>query len=414
MNHVTTAIVGAGQAGLAISHALSEHGIDHLILEQGTVGHAWKTQRWDSLTTLTPNWANGLPGLPNVGDDPHGFMPVADLVEYLNVSAHRIAAPIRTQTEVLAVQPQSDGYLLKTSTGPISCRTLVVATGACAKAHVPALASHVPSAVVQTDPARYKRPGDLPEGETLVVGASASGVQIARELALSGRNVTIAVGNHMRLPRRYRGHDIEAWLEILGIMDERADEIDDLVRARRLPSPQLHGGSDPVDLNALQALGVTIVGRMVDVRNDKALFSGGLTGLVAGADLKMTRLLDQIDRWVQSERVEGLLPDADRPLPTGLPPSPPLERPLGKSGIKSVVWATGFRADLGWLGLPVFDARGRLKHQNGIIAMPGIYAIGLPILMRRRSHQISGVQGDAKELATHLRSFLDGHAVAAA
>ena len=414
MTTVTTAIVGAGQAGLAMSMALRARNVDHLLIERGTVGHAWKTQRWDSLTTLTPNWANGLPGAPYAGGDPDGFMHVSELIRNLDAAALRSDAPIRTRTEVRSVTRRYHGFVLGTSTGPVLCRTLVIATGACAQAHVPAIASEIPVRITQTTPARYKRPSDLPPGDVLVVGASASGVQIARELAASGRSVTLAVGTHMRLPRRYRGHDIEVWLDRLGFMDERAEDIDDLVRARRLPSPQLQGGSNPVDLNALQAIGVSIVGRLVDIRDGKALFSGGLSGLIAGADLKMARLLDQIDQWARVHGDEALLTDPDRPKPTSLPANPSLERDLEKDGFSSIVWATGFRPSFDWMTLPVFDPRDRLLHQGGVVAMPGIYAMGLPILRRRRSHLISGVQGDAEALAAHLRSHLDGRAMNAA
>ncbi|MEM1276384.1 MAG: NAD(P)-binding domain-containing protein [Pseudomonadota bacterium] len=410
----STVIVGAGQAGLAMSLALKDRDIDHILLERGTVGHAWKTQRWDSLRTLTPNWANGLPGAPYTGKDPNGYMPVAELVRNLTEAAARIDAPIQSETEVRSVTRVEDGFQIETSNGPMGCRTLVIATGACAKPRIPAVASALPHGIAQTTPDRYKRPGDLPEGEVLVVGASASGVQIARELARSGRSVILAVGSHMRLPRQYRGHDIESWLDLLGFMDERAEDIDDLQRARNLPSPQLQGGPDPIDLNALHALGVTIVGRLMDIREGKAVFSGGLSGLITGADLKMNRLLDDVDRWVLSNALDGLIPTPDRPERTELSASQPLDWALGQAGIRSVVWATGFRPSLEWLTLPVFDARQRLRHQNGVLNVPGVYAMGLPILRRRRSHQISGVEGDAKALAADLHRHLTGRAGIAA
>ncbi|MEM9045419.1 MAG: NAD(P)-binding domain-containing protein [Pseudomonadota bacterium] len=414
MKTVSTLIVGAGQAGLAMSLALKSRDIDHVLLERGSVGHAWRTQRWDSLTTLTPNWANGLPGAPYVGADPNGFMPVSELVRNLESAAAKIDAPVQRDTDVQSVTRRDDGFQVDTSNGPFRCRSLVVATGACAQAHLPAVAAALPHGVEQTTPARYKRPGDLPDGQVLVVGASASGVQIARELARAGRSVILSVGSHMRLPRRYRGHDIESWLDLLGFMDERADDIDDLLRARHLPSPQLQGGSDPVDLNALQSLGVTIVGRLVDIRGDRAVFSGGLSGLVTGADLKMTRLLDDVDRWVHSNGLERLIDGPDRPADTRLALHQPLDWALGQGGIRSVFWATGFRPSLQWLTLPAFDARLRLRHRNGVVTVPGIYAMGLPILRRRRSHQISGVEGDAKALSEHLHGFLNGRAGIAA
>lgn len=407
-------VVGAGQAGLAISRALSRRHVDHLVLERGSVANSWKTERWDSLTTLTPNWANGLPGAPYDGTDRDGYMHVSELIARLGTYADQISAPVQGQTNVLSVSRIDLGFRVETDRGPVVGKSLVIATGACTRAHVPGLSTAVPAGVVQTNPARYRRPSDLPDGRVLVVGASASGVQIARELARAGREVTIAVGSHMRLPRRYRGLDIEDWLDRLGLLDERADQIDDLVRARRLPSPQIQGGPDPVDLNALQQLGVRVTGRLVDLRDGSAIFSGGLSASVKGADLKMTRLLDQIDGFIVEHGLGSEVSDPERPDDTRLPEAPGLSIPLGPNDVRSIVWATGFRPALDWLSLPVFDRRGRLMHRSGTVALPGIYAMGLPILRKRRSHQISGVAEDAEVVSGQLRAFLDGRTVAAA
>ncbi|MEM6624960.1 MAG: NAD(P)-binding domain-containing protein [Pseudomonadota bacterium] len=414
MMQIDTAIVGAGQAGLAMSVALSTRGVEHVLLERGTVANSWKTERWDSLTTLTPNWANGLPGAPYAGADPDGFMHVSELVRNMDAYAGLIQAPVQHHTQVLSATPQDGGFLIRTSQRPLTCRALVIASGASSRPTIPGVASALPDGIAQTVPPLYKRPTDLPPGEVLVVGASASGVQIARELLLAGHPVTIAVGSHLRMPRRYRGQDIEWWLDALGFMDERAEEIDDLTRARRLPSPQLYGGPDPVDLNALQDMGARVVGRLMDVRGGKALFSGGLSGTVTGADLKMHRLLDDIDRWITDHGLDSTLSPPDRPAPTRLPPNPELSRGFGLGAIRSVVWATGFRPDLDWLSLPAFDPRGRLRHQGGVVSVPGVYAMGMPILRRRRSHQISGVGQDAEALAAHLHGHLSGRAIAAA
>ncbi|MGP1395149.1 MAG: NAD(P)-binding domain-containing protein [Inquilinaceae bacterium] len=411
---MTTIIIGAGQAGLAMSRELTRRGVDHLILDRGAVAQAWRKNRWDSLRLLTPNWANGLPGAPYLGPDPDGYMPVADLVERLDDYARVIDAPIQRDTEVLRVTGTGAGFQLETAQGPIGCRALVLATGACARPHVPGLCAAVPTSVFQMTPAAYKRPGDLPPGGVLVVGASASGVQLAREIHRSGRPVTLAVGWHTRLPRTYRGYDVERWLDALGLLDERFGEIDDLERARRTPSPQLIGGPEPVDLNALQDLGVEVVGRLMDIRDGAALFSGGLANACASADLKMHRLVDAIDDWVAKHGLENELPPPERPKPSRAPKAPALSRSLTDTGIRSIVWATGYRPDFSWLDMPVFDARGRLRHHGGLVSAPGLYAMGLTFMRRRRSHQISGVGDDARELSAHLHAHLDGRAVMAA
>lgn len=412
MRAVTAIIVGAGPAGLATSRALSDRGVDHLVLDRGVVGNAWRNHRWDSLRLLTPNWSNGLPGAPYRGSDPDGFMSVSKLLIQLETYAWRFGVPLQGQTAVLRASRTDCGYRVDTSQGPFHCEALVMAGGACARPSVPALSVAASSAIFQTTPAMYKRPNDLPEGGVLVVGASATGAQLARELQLSGRPVTLATGWHTRLPRSYRGRDVEWWLDAIGLMDERFDEVDDLERARRTPSPQLIGGAEAVDLNALQALGVEVVGRLSDVRDGQALFSGGLANASAAADLKMHRLLDAVDDWVVERCLDSALPPPDRPAATRLPSSPVLQRSLTDGGIRSILWATGYRPDFSWLDVPVFDARGRLRHQGGVVAAPGLYAMGLTFMRRRRSHQISGVGVDASELADHLLGHLDSRRAA--
>lgn len=414
MNAVSTVIIGAGQSGLAMSRELSRGGVDHIVLDRGAVANAWRRERWESLRLLTPNWANALPGDPYRGPGADDYMPVSELVARMDVYAGRIKAPVQGNTAVDRVTGTGEGFKVETSQGPIHCRTLVMATGACTRPSIPALSAAVPSGIFQTSPSAYKRPEDLPDGGVLVVGASASGVQLARELQASGRQVTLSVSWHVRLPRLYRDRDIESWLDLLGLLDERFDEVDDLDRVRRTPSPQIIGGPDPVDLNALQDMGVEMAGRLMDIRGGELLFSGGLANVCRSADLKMNRLLDAIDLWVADNGLTRGLPAASRPDPTHLPATPLLSRKLTDGSIRSIVWATGYRPDFSYLDLPVFDARGRLRHHGGVVDAPGLYAMGLTFMRRRRSHQISGVGDDAEDVAAHLRTYLDGRSGLAA
>jgi putative flavoprotein involved in K+ transport len=310
-------------------------------------------------------------------------------------------------TTVTAVRAGDSGYYVETTAGPWEARAVVIASGAFNRANVPAVAADLPAGVHQVTPLDYRRPADLGEGRVLVVGASATGVQIADELLRSGREVTVAVGEHVRLPRTYRGRDVMWWLDRTGRLDERWDEVDDLVRARHVPSPQLVGTASRIDLdlNALTARGAEIVGRLSAVRDGTAFFSGSLRNVCQLADLKQRRLLDGIDEWAEAHGLaEGAGP---RPKPTRVDDDPRLSVDLGAGGYETVVWATGFRADHSWLHLPVLDRKGEIRHDGGIVRdHPGLYRIGLGFLRRRKSSFIHGAEDDAVDLVDHLVAYL--------
>jgi putative flavoprotein involved in K+ transport len=242
----------------------------------------------------------------------------------------------------------------------------------------------------------------------LVVGASATGVQLADEIRRSGRDVTLAVGEHVRLPRTYRGRDVLWWMEESGVWNQRYDEMDDVVRARRLPSPQLVGTPErtTLDLNALAAAGVELVGRLATVRDGRALFSGGLRNQFALADLKMERLLDTFDDWARTQSTAVDAGPVERFEPTRMPASSRLSLDLGSGEIGSIVWATGFRPDYSWLHVPVVDQKGYLRHDGGVVEAPGLYALGLPVLRRRKSTFIHGAEDDARDIVAHLAAYL--------
>jgi putative flavoprotein involved in K+ transport len=381
-----------------------------VVLERGEVANSWRRERWDSLRLLTPNWQSRLPGLPYKGDDPDGYMTAAEVVELIGRFAVSARAPVRTETNVTSVRRVNDGYRVTTSQGEIQSRTVVIASGACNRPAVPALAAAVPANVEQVTPFGYRNPDQLSDAGVLVVGASATGVQIAAELRQSGRPVTMSVGEHVRLPRTYRGRDVLWWMDASGVWDQRHDEVDDLTRARRLPSPQLVGTAErtTLDLNVLTAMGVELVGRWASVRDGQALFSGGLRNVFSLADLKMHRLLDGFDEWARSEGLDSELGPPERLAPTEAPKSPRWQIDLGSGEIRTILWATGFRPDYQWLDVPVLDAKGHLRHEGGTVDSPGLYALGLPVLRRRKSTFIHGIEDDAREVIDELSGHLAG------
>jgi putative flavoprotein involved in K+ transport len=406
----TTVVIGAGHAGLAASRCLTDQSIDHVVLERGEVANSWRRERWDSLRLLTPNWLERLPGYRYDGPDPDGYMTMSEVIDFISRFAVASAAPVRTHTTVTSVKRTDTGYHVATSSGDLYCRTLVIASGACNIPSVPSVRQAVPDSVRCFTAFDYRNPSVLPEGGVLVVGASATGVQLAEEIQRSGRPVTLSVGEHVRLPRTYRGRDVLWWMDASGVWNQRYDEVDDLVRARRLPSPQLVGTPQrtTLDLNALSAIGVRLVGRLSAIRDGQALFSGGLRNQFALADLKMNRLLDTFDEWAMHHDGETASTPSERFEPTRAPETSPLTLSLRTGEIRSIVWATGFRPDYSWLDVPVLDDKGHLRHEGGVVDAPGLYALGLPVLRRRNSSFIPGAEADARDITDHLAGYLAG------
>ncbi len=406
---ISAVIIGGGHSGLAMSKRLSDRGIDHVVLERGEVASSWVTQRWDSFTLLTPNWQTRLPGSRYDGDDPDGFMSGDETAAFLQSYASIVDAPVQAQTTVLAVRPSAGGYEVVTDQGSWECPSVVLASGACNLPSIPAFASALPDTVVAVNPLEYRRAEDLPDGGVLVVGAAATGIQLAEEIHASGRPVTLSVGEHVRMPRTYRGRDIQHWMEVIGRLDERYDDQQDILKARGVASPQLLGTPErrTLDLNALTDAGVRLCGRLGAIRDGVALLSGGLRNNCALADQKLARLLDEIDEWIAAHDLGDGVDAPVRFEATRVAPNTPLTIDLGRGEINTVVWATGFRSDLSWVELPVFDG-GRLRHDGGVLDAPGVYFLGGTFLRRRRSSFIHGADADTADLADHLERHLAG------
>jgi putative flavoprotein involved in K+ transport len=404
-------VAGAGPAGLALSAQLVAHGVDHVVLERGQVAHAWRTQRWDSLRLLTPNWMTRLPQLAEPVGDPDGFMTAGELAALLQRYRDQIGAPVHEHTAVDALRPTPSGFEVGTDAGAWRCRAVVIATGASRAPRVPPIAAALPGTIDQLTALEYRNPDQLRPGGVLVVGASASGVQIADELRRAGREVAIAAGDHVRLPRTYRGRDIYWWMDAIGLLAERHDEVPDLARARRLPSAQLVGSMErrSIDLGSLAEAGVQVVGRLAGVAGSRLQCSGSLANLVASADLKQARLLDRIDDHVARSGLVDEVGPPDRPAPVQLPTA---ATELDASRYDTVIWATGYRQHHPWLDAALLDRRGQLRHDEGVTPVPGVYALGLPFLRQRRSGLLDGIGADAGPVAEHLLRHLAARAAA--
>lgn len=378
------------------------------MLERGEVANSWRRERWDSFRLLTPNWLTRLPGQSYAGSDPDGYMVTQEVIDFIEGFAQASRAPVRTGVNVTSVRRSGHGYRVTAGETEIACRAVVIASGACNLPSVPAFASAVPEGVRQVTALDYRSPDELPGGGVLVVGASATGVQLAAEIQRSGRPVILSVGEHVRMPRLYRGRDVLWWMDAAGVWDQKYDEIEDLDRARRLPSPQLTGSSDQpaLDLNALSGLGVELVGRWAAVRDGRALFSGGLRNVFSLADLKLERLLDTFDEWARNTGRDDEAGPPERLEPTRVPDAKRLHLDLDGGAIRTVLWATGFRPDYRWLDIPVVSEKGRLLHAGGVTESPGLYVLGLPVLRRRRSTFLCGIESDAREVVAHAAAYL--------
>lgn len=405
MRRTDVAIIGGGQAGLAMSYHLVAAGIDHVVLERGEVGERWRREQRESLRLLTPNWMTRLPGFSYGGPDPDGFMTVAETVAFLSAYADAFGAPVETGVEVRALRREGEGYILRTSGGTLAVRAVVIATGDCGVPAVPPAAMDVPDGIHQLVPQRYHSPSALPEGGVLVIGASASGVQIADELARAGRSVTLAVGRHVRVPRTHRGRDIMAWLDEAGILDERAEAVPDIAAARRQPSFQLLGSPErrPLDLASLAGAGVRLAGHVAGIDGPKVVFADDLAGTVERAERKLDALLARIDAFAAAR--EGAAPPPPAPRPA-VPVDGAPRLDLAAERVGTIVWATGYRRAYPWLRVPVLDGRAEIAHAGGVTAAPGLFVLGLRFMRRRKSSFIDGVGADAAELMPHLTSHL--------
>jgi putative flavoprotein involved in K+ transport len=401
--NVETLVIGAGQAGIAMSEHLGRQGKPHLVVERGRITERWRSERWDSLVANGPAWHDRFPGR-KFSCDQDGFATRDQIVEYFVAYADQINAPIRCGVEVKCLRrgPEGHGFLAETSDGAIYATHVVVATGPFQRPLVPALVPEDAN-ILQIHSADYRNPSRLPDGAVLVVGAGSSGVQIADELARAGRRVYLSVGPHNRPPRRYRGRDFVYWLGVLGEWDAKAaapgtEHITIAVSGAR--------GGHTVDFRDLASRGITLLGRAGSFEAGVLTLAPDLARNIAHGDANYLSVLDAADAYVAEHQLD--LPPDPQARHIGADPEcivdPVLELDLAASGVRSIIWATGYALNFDWIKVDTFDEKGRPVHQRGVSAVPGLYFLGLSWLSRRASPFIWGVWHDAEYLAAHIAS----------
>ena len=398
---VGTLVIGGGQAGLAMSHHLKRRGLPHLVLERGRIGERWRSERWDGLKFQFPNWSVRLPDFPFPHDDPDGFADLSAIVDFIDAYAGFVAPPIRCGVNVTRLSRDgADGFIAETSEGAIAADNVVVATGPYQRPLLPDLLRDAPE-LFQIHAANYLNPEQLPAGAVLVIGAGASGAQIAEELHRAGRRIFLSVGQTARLPRRYRGHDLIWWFEQLGIFDKRPEE-----RGPIRVYPAISGayGGHTIDYRRFAGEGITLLGRVVAARGRMLDIAPGLGKSLAEADLYYATFLDMADAHARNR---GLTLPEDRAARARLPDPSCVTEPVRRldlraESINAVIWATGYGVDFGWIDCPVFDRHGAPLQRGGVTALGGLYFLGLQWMSRMASSFMSGVGDDAAVLADHI------------
>ena len=405
-------VIGAGQGGLCTSYCLTEHGIDHIVLERGVLGDSWSTRRWDSFTLVTPNWTIRLPGAEYRGPDSDGFMGRDDFAAYLAEWAGRFGCPIRTGIEATGLGRGTNGRLrVDTADGPLEARVVVVATGTMQTPRRPGLADSVSPRVMQLDAESYRNPGDLAPGGVLVVGSGQTGGQIADELRLAGRRVLLSAGGAGRVPRRYRGRDCAAWLNELGFFDRTPDMLESPDQRFRA-EVQLNGarGGRTIGLHRLRRDGVELFGRLTAADGEKMRFADDLVQNLQNADSFSRTFREAVDAFIEKNGIASPPPTAEeldgepRESDRLVPHRPSID--LLDENVTTIVWATGFSYDFSWIDFPVCDETGYPVTDRGATSVPGLYFMGLNWMVTRKSGLLYGVGDDARHVAAHIAEYL--------
>jgi putative flavoprotein involved in K+ transport len=411
-------IVGAGQAGLGVSYFLKRDGNKHLVFERGRIGESWLTQRWDSFQLNTPSFMNVLPGLPDDGAEPDGFWRRDELVDYFQRYVDHFHLPIRTGVTVVSVEKaeEEERFLVKTRGGEqeeesLLSRSIIIASGSQRIPFTPPMHSHLPTEIIQLHTADYRSAASLPPGAIVIVGSGQSGCQIAEDLLSAGRTVFLCTSKVGRAPRRYRGRELLSWWIDMGFLDITYASLEDK-SISKAPQPQISGlgrYGHTVSLQSLARRGAVILGRLVDVEGSTLILSDEAAANVHFADEFSQRLKDNIDVYLMKALITPppLEDDpADAPDLQAECVSPLRRLNVREAKVSAVIWATGFRGDFSWIRLPVLDAEGKPIHQQGISSVKGLYFIGFPWLISRKSGIVYGIAEDARTIAAAIANQL--------
>lgn len=405
-SHVDVVIVGGGQSGLSMSYYLQKQGLSHFVIEKNNLVHSWKTARWDNFCLVTPNWQCHLPGWPYRGDDPHGFMKKAEIIDYLEGFVKHVNAPSITGVQVSQVSPLDDGgFEIRTSEGTLTASQVVVASGAYHQPVIPRMAERLPVHMVQIHSEQYRSPEDLPDGTVLVVGNGQSGAQIAEDLHLSGRKVVLATGDAPRCARFYRGKDVVTWLAEMNYYDMPVEDhpLREGVRDNTNHYVTGRDGGRDIDLRKFALEGMELYGLMTDVDDHVLHFMPSLSEALDQADAVYNRINASIDRYIDSHGIDA--PPGFVYEPVWKPKAERTELNLASSGITSVIWCIGFSPDFKWVNASVFNGAGTPVHYRGVTAQPGLYFLGLPWLHTWGSGRFSGVSRDAQYLSEKIVNY---------
>ncbi len=397
--HLPVAVIGGGQAGLSVSHFLKRRGLDHLVFERHSVGHAWRAERWDSFCLVTPNWQCRLPGHPYAGPDPDGFMVRDDIVRYVEGFAAAVKPPLREGVDVTALGRRPDGtFTLATTEGPYTASNVVLAVSGYHRPNLPRVAERLPESVVQVHSSRYRNPEQLPPGGVLVVGTGQSGCQIAEDLHLAGRQVHVSVGSAPRSPRHYRGRDAIRWLDEMGQYAMTVADHPKGKLVRRQANHYMTGrdGGREIDLRRFAAEGMRLYGRLLDIRGAELSFAPDLRAKLDAADAVYLGIRGLIDRHIAESGIDA--PEAAAYVPAWEPEAETPALDLAAAGIASVVWGTGFRSDWSWVDVPCFTGAGYPEHERGVTGVPGLMVVGLPWLNSWGSGRFSRIAEDAEHV----------------